>query len=838
MLINRSFLILIFILLIGCYHLKAQDINGKLPLNEVLSSIQDQYGFNFNYAEDIIENISIYPPSEDLEFQEVLDYLELNSGLIYTPLENNFVSINKKNSLLLCGYLKDIDTQEPLVFATIIGNKRSAISNENGYFEIIAESEDEEIEIRHIGYNTIQRVFKYFKKEKCESIYMIFQEETLAEVILSSYIVKGIHKINDGSFMIDFSKFSILPGLVDADVLYSMQSFPGIQSINETVSNINIRGGTHDQNLILWDGIKMYQSGNFFGLISIFNPQITQKVSLKKNGTNASLTDGVSGTISMETNRDINPQFKGSFGLTFLEFDGFADIPIGNRSSVQIAARKSLNDFVTTPTYTEYFDRISQGTEVENNTNIILNSDKEFDFYDTSLRWLYKISDKDEIQLNFINTSNELVFNENAIINDDEASRQSSLSQNSIAGGLHYTRKWNERLKTNFHIYETDYKLKAINVNVLEEQRFLQENKVSETGVKLEMDYILNDNFILQGGYNFIETEVTNLDDVDSPLYRSLISEVVRSHNGFAQIGYRSSNRQTNINLGSRLNYLDKFSMFIYEPRLSFNQKFLDHFNLNVLGEFKHQTTSHIINSQNDFLGIEKRRWQLSNGKDIPVVKSKQGSVSMSFNNNGWLFDIGGYIKKVEGITSQSQGFLNQYEFVRDQGSYMVNGLDLFMRKNINKVNIWLSYSYMDNNYSFDTLPEKEFPSNFDITHSFTFGSAFTINNFNIATGFNWHSGKPISTPVDGNEIIDGNINYNSTNSIRLEDYFRVDLSATYKYEINEKVTLKAGISVWNLLDQENVIDRYYKVDNEGNISELEDQSLGFTPNALLRIQF
>ena len=202
------------------------------------------------------------------------------------------------------------------------------------------------------------------------------------------------------------------------------------------------------------------------------------------------------------------------------------------------------------------------------------------------------------------------------------------------------------------------------------------------------------------------------------------------------------------------------------------------------------------------------------------------------------MFDIGGYIKKVEGITSQSQGFLNQYEFVRDQGSYMVNGLDLFMRKNINKVNIWLSYSYMDNNYSFDTLPEKEFPSNFDITHSFTFGSAFTINNFNIATGFNWHSGKPISTPVDGNEIINGNINYNSTNSIRLEDYFRVDLSATYKYEINEKVTLKAGISVWNLLDQENVIDRYYKVDNEGNISELEDQSLGFTPNALLRIQF
>ena len=90
--------------------------------------------------------------------------------------------------------------------------------------------------------------------------------QELSEVTISGYIVRGINKLDNGSFEIDISDFDILPGLIDTDVLQAAQAFPGIQSINETVSDINIRGGTHDQNLMLWDDIKMYQSGHFFWL--------------------------------------------------------------------------------------------------------------------------------------------------------------------------------------------------------------------------------------------------------------------------------------------------------------------------------------------------------------------------------------------------------------------------------------------------------------------------------------------------------------------------------------------------------------------------------------------
>ncbi|WP_299112337.1 TonB-dependent receptor plug domain-containing protein [uncultured Winogradskyella sp.] len=664
-----------------------------------------------------------------------------------------------------------------------------------------------------------------------------FDLQQLSEVMVSGYIVNGINKLSNGSFEIDVSDFDILPGLVDTDVLQAVQAFPGIQSINETVSNINIRGGSHDQNLILWDDIKMYQSGHFFGLISMFNPQITQRVSLTKNGSSTEFTDGVSGTISMETERGINKKFKGNVGVNFIDANGFVDIPISEKSSLQVAARKSISDFTETPTYNNFFERISQDTEVESNAMSIINSDKAFDFYDTSLRWIYRINDNEELRVNFINVANELVFNESTSVNTVEDSRESGLTQNSIAGAIAYSRVWNDRWQTTFEAYETDYKLKSINANILDSQRFLQENKVSETSLKLKVNNKINDRLQLLSGYHFVETEITNLDDVDIPRFKLLISEVVRTHGVFSQISYKSKDRKTNLSTGFRYNYIDKFSKHLLEPRLSFSHKFLDYFSLEVLGEFKHQNTSQVINFQNDFLGIEKRRWQLSNDNDIPVIRSRQASVGLSFSKNGWLISAEGYYKKVKGIATQSQGFQNQYEFIRTRGFNEAIGLDFIVRKRLSNFNSWLSYSYLNSEYEFNELPENRFPSNFDIKHAITLGTNYTSNRLKISAGLNWNSGRPISQPVTGNEIISNEINYDSTNSSNLQDYLRVDVSALYDFKLGSKTKSNLGLSIWNLLDRKNIINSFYRINNN-DVVEIKQRSLGITPNLVFRVSF
>jgi len=829
--------IVLIIFLVSFSGVRSQNNRQIKPLIEVFSFLENKFKVQFNYAEDIVQNINILMPDDSLSINETIYYLKRNTGLIFNLISSNIILITPGKEKVICGYIKDKETLLPLATATIQSYKNSTISDENGYFQLKIEDTLSIIEIRYLGYNTIKRAYNLFDGNECENILATPSFQRLKEVLISNYIVNGINKISNGSYEINFADFDILPGLIEADVLQSVQSFPGIQSINETVSNINIRGGTHDQNLILWDDIKMYQSGHFFGLISMYNPQITQHVSLRKNGSDAAYTDGVSGTIDMQSNKNINTKFNGVLSVNLTNLNGFLDVPLSEKSSFQIAARKSINEFIKTPTYKAFFDRISQNTEVEDNAVNITNSDKSFDFYDTSLRWIYKFSDKDKLRVNFINVYNKLFFTENATVNNQELSRESSLSQFSVAGAIYYERNWSNKIQTYLEVYETDYKLKSINANIIDSQRFLQENVVSETSTKFKINYNINDRFQLFSGYHFVETEVTNLDDVDNPLVRLLVSEVLRAHGVFSGIGYKSSSNNTHFNIGVRYNYLEKFKKQIWEPRLSFNQKFLDNFTWEILAEYKHQNTSQVINFQSDFLGIEKRRWQLSNDKDIPVIKSKQISSGISYNNYGWLFNVDGYYKAVKGITAQSQGFQNQFEFVKSVGNYDVIGFDILLRKNINKLNIWLSYSYMDNAYSFSELLKNSFPSNFDISHVITLGTVYKLKNFKVSTGLNWHTGKPTTKPLIGNEIVDNEINYGAANSNNLKDYLRFDVSALYDFKLGNKTKATLGMSIWNVFNKKNEINNFYKL-NEGVLNETIQNSLGITPNAIFRLNF
>ena len=817
--------------------LSGQQTEQPEPLLEVLNNLQERFKVQFNYASELVSGVLVPAPDDSLDLSASVAFLEERTGLEFKFVTSSIISITSKK-LKLCGFIKDKDTGEPLAYTTVQSDGRGTVSDEAGYFELPVINPRAVVLLRHIGHKSIRREARFFNSAECAIIYLVPDEQQLPEIVLSDYLIRGLDKLDDGSFQLDFDKFSILPGLVEEDVLQSVQALPGIQSVDETVSNINIRGGSHDQNLIVWDDIKMYQSGHFFGLISMYNPQITQRVTLRKNGTSAALTDGVSGTIAMETRKNINPTLKGSFGINLIDANGFVDAPLGENASIQLAARKAISDFVETPTYSEYFERIAQDTEIESNEASVTNSDIEFDFYDASMRLLYRLTDKDLIRLNFIHTANEIVFNESATVNDSDEIRESNLSQRSIAGGLYYMRQWGPNFTTELSLYETDYKLRAINANVLDNQRFLQENVVSESGAKLLGLYRLNENLNLNAGYHFMETKITNLDDVDNPIFRRLVGEVLRTHAIFTELNWTLPDTGTSLYAGIRYNYLDKFKKQLWEPRLSFNQKFAQWFNLEILGEFKHQNTSQIINFQNDFLGIEKRRWQLSNDQDIPIIQSKQGSVGLSFKKQDWLINAVGFLKEVSGITTQSQGFLDQYEFVRSSGKYEAYGAEFLIRRQLNRWNMWMSYGYLDSQYLFENLPEPEFRSNFDITHSISSGITFSTNTLHMAVGLNWRTGRPYTEPVTGNEVVDEAINYGEVNSANLKDYFRVDISAIYRAKLSGKTRLHTGVSVWNLLDRQNTVNAFYRLANISSTQQVEQNSLGITPNLMLKLMF
>ncbi|RLD25974.1 MAG: TonB-dependent receptor, partial [Bacteroidetes bacterium] len=529
-----------------------------------------------------------------------------------------------------------------------------------------------------------------------------FRTQYLEEVIITDYLTKGISTKNDGSINVKPKQFGILPGLIEPDVLQTIQALPGVQSVDERVSNLNIRGGTHDQNLILWDGIKMYQSGHFFGLISAFNPYLIENVVVSKNGTSAIYGDGVSSIIDMQSSNTIDKEFSGGAGLNMINVDAFGKIPLSKKTELLLSARRSVTDLIITPTYDQYFKRIFQDTDLTNNPSgdNFISKNERFYFYDVTAKFLYNISKKDKLRFNFLNIYNKLDYQEQSRINDVNEILNSNLTQRNLATGIEYLRNWNPNFSTTAQIYFSNYALDATNFDVFNNQRLIQENQVYDGGLKLHYNYSINSNLSLLGGYQFTEVGISNLEDVNNPSFRRFIKEVIRTHAVFNEMKFSSNSNSTKAKIGIRANYIEKFSKTFVEPRLSFSQRFLENFRIEILGELKSQTTSQIIDLQNDFLGVEKRRWILSNNSDIPIIKSKQISTGIHFYKNKLLISTEAYIKEVEGITTRSQGFQNQYQFVNAIGSFRVKGIDFLINKQFQNISTWFSYSYSKNDYT------------------------------------------------------------------------------------------------------------------------------------------
>jgi hypothetical protein len=764
--------------------LKAQTIQKeKQPLIIILKTLEEKYNISFSYIDDIIKDKEATSLQNDLTLEEALEFLKLETDLDFELLDNRFIAIKKPQK------------------------------NKNLFFT-----------------------------------------QRLEEVVVSNYLTSGITKLNDGSITIKPEIFGILPGLIESDVLQTIQALPGVISADETVSNINVRGGTHDQNLLLWDGIKMYQSGHFFGLISAFNPHITKNVNVYKNGTRAKYGDGVSSIIDMQLPDDIDNEFKAGGGFNLLNIDGYAKIPLSKKTELQLSARRSITDIINTSTFEQYSKRIFQDSDFEKSKSIenSISQNESFYFYDITTKFLYDITKKDKVRLHLFNVYNDLNYDERLTSNDRSDALNSKLTQRNSAIGVTYTRYWNETLSTTTQLYVTNYDLDAINFDILNNQRLIQENEVYDGAAKFDINYSPNHQLKINAGYQFTEVGISNLEDVNNPDFRSFIRDVLRTHALFGEISLLSKSATTKLVVGGRLNYIPKFNVVFAEPRLSFSQRFLNHFRFEVLGEFKSQTATQIIDLQNDFLGIENRRWVLANNKNeistinnkniypVPITKSKQASFGLHYNQNKLLISAEGYIKKVDGITTRSQGFQNQYQFVNAIGSYEVKGVDVLVNKQFDEIiSTWISYSYSKNNYTFNALnEEKPFPNNADIRHALTFAGTYTYNHLKVALGLNWHTGIPNTEPLLNDNPQENEIIYSSPNSSNLDDYLRTDCSATYDFDLSEGIKATIGASIWNILNKKNIINTYYTLNEENDITKVENESLGITPNVSFRVRF
>jgi hypothetical protein len=843
------FVLYFFLLAPNCN--RAQESSTqKVNLINYLEELEREYNIKFSYVDQDLGQLQFSIPSTN-SLPLILEELRKQTQLDITQLSDRYFAMSKSKFVDICANVVDNFENSTIVNATVqvLGSNISQVTDMKGQFQITKVPRNANIAIKHLGFKT-----KYLNAEElvannsCKTILLSPNYQQLDEVVVYQFLTTGITKEPDASIELNTDKFGILPGLIEPDVLQTIQALPGIKSVDETVSDINVRGGTNDQNLVLWDGIKMYHSGHFFGLISAFNPYLIENVNIIKNGTSVQYGDGVSSVININTRNKIRDSFVGGAGFNLLSGDVFGQLPLSKKISVQFSGRRSTTDFINTPTYNRFFDKVFQDSEVKENENSPNPEntvrDEDFYFYDFTGKLLYDINENQKARLSFINTNNHLIYTEKT----GNGTAKSVLDQTNLSFGGSLESKWTPRWSTHLNLYYTRYNLDSQNIPSQSQQLF-QNNQVLEKAIKLNTHYNLGQNLDWLNGYQLNEVGITNFTQVSQPPFKSNIKGVIMTHSLFSELDYRSKNEKFHARGGLRLNYIKNLKTFktfdkvILEPRLNINYAFTDRIKTELLGEYKSQTTNQIIDLEQNFLGIEKRRWMLSDNDILPITKSKQISLGLNYDKNTLYVGVEGFYKKVDGISTATQGFQNQDQFSGEIGKYNVSGIEFLINKKTATYSTWLSYAYNTNNYTFGNITPQQFPNNLDIRHTLTFAGTYTYKGFRMGLGANYHTGRPYTKPQEGNNAILPNvfpnqINYEEPNSSRLPAYLRADASFIYNFRLSPAIKSSVGASVLNLLNKKNILNIYYRINDDNEIETIERVSLGITPNLSFRMSF
>ncbi|MGC1471201.1 MAG: TonB-dependent receptor [Psychroserpens sp.] len=664
-----------------------------------------------------------------------------------------------------------------------------------------------------------------------------FNVQTLDNIIVNRYLTNGISKYKDGSFAINPKSLGILPGLTEPDVLESIQVLPGVVSPNETATGFLVRGGKMDQNRLIWDGINMYHKGHLFGMISPFNPNATKHVDFVNKGSHSRYGERASSVINMSTNRIIEEETKAQIGVNGISVDAFIDTPIvTNKLGIQASLRSSYTDVYQSYTFNRLADKVFETTKIENGDN----PNNMFSFMDYNLTLNYKHNDNNHFFASLIAIDNNLdyvVENENA-----NESYKDQMSIKNTGYGLGWDKIWTERLTQHTAAYFSNYDLNynfITSEGEVQTSNFEKRNVIFDSGISTEFKQTINNENRLSFGYQYVLKDVgyAFLNTSDLSFILDEDKSVVQSHSLYGQYEYENL-KVFDLSFGLRATYFDELSAFRLEPRLMLHKPLFKNVVLQVSAEIKNQIISEIDETILSDLSLENRLWRLANGNEFPIINSKQVSAGFIYATNGWTLDVDNYYKKLNHITALSLGFLNPINSQFNIGEQYTYGVDILLEKRFNGFNSWVSYAFNTSESRYQNLNnDAYFTSRSNVRHAFSAALSYKISNVQMAVSWRWQTGKPFTQSTIGDDGLEFN---DGINTKRLPNYHRLDVSSTYNFKFSKdsKLRGKIGLSIRNVYNQDNVISREYRGNNDLNsdIETMERFSIGFTPNVLFRI--
>ena len=833
------------------------NIQGK-PLSEVLDSAfaNTEYRYTIYHTAVFITkgtNISTALPGDFFAREntradvvaaapgDMLTEAEEDNKPQSASLENKLYEIGIKTQgklqgvVKLAGYVRDITTGEPVPGAAVFVEKLkiSVLSDQFGYYSITLPKGRHVLNIQSLGKkDTWRQVMLY--GDGILNIDMRDHILSLKAVVISAKKAANINSLQMGLEKVDIRTIKQIPVVFgEADILRVVQTLPGVKTVGEASTGFNVRGGSADQNLILFNDATIYNPSHFFGFFSAFNPDLVSSVELYKSSIPAKYGGRLSSVLDVASREGNKKKITGSAGIGLLTSRINIEGPLQkDRTSFIVGARTTYANWLLQFLPNEY-------------------KHSKASFYDVNLLLSHKINDKNDLYLTGYLSNDRFNLNSDTVYG---------------YGNKNISLKWkhvfNNKLQS---LVTAGYDAYAYKIYSQENpvNAYTMKFDINQTNLKLHFNYFVNSKHTLDFGLNSIYYTL-HPGSFGPRNEKSLVTpEMVSAEQALESALYLSERYNItsalSVQAGLRFslyNYIGPKTVFKYaeglpmelsnitdtmsynkgkfinnykgpEYRLSLRYAFTDDFSVkagyNSLRQYIHMLSNTTAIAPTDI-------WKLSDPNIKPQF-GEQLSVGFykNFKSNTIETSVEVYYKRIKDYLDYKSGavlVLNDHietDVFNTTGK--AYGVELMIKKLTGKLNGWISYTWSRTFLKMDDPTVGEiinggafYPANYDKPHELTLiGNYRFSHRYSFSLNTTYSTGRPITIPI-GRYYYEGSMRalYSDRNAYRIPDYFRMDISLNIEgnHKVKQKTHNSLTFGIYNLLGRKNPYSVYYVSEN------------------------
>lgn len=699
----------------------------------------------------------------------------------------------------ISGFIEDSVTKETLVGATVkvSGSNRGGFTNKSGYFSISRiPAGTYTLTVTSVGYVRREYALTLARGEARKvRVPMTQSKSTSKEVQITADRDEGRRQVSISQVNIPMEQLSQIRIGGEADIFRALQMLPGVLSSSQISSGLFIRGGSPDQNLVLLDGMTVYNPTHLFGFISAFNNDAVKDVDLLKGGFPAEFGGRMSAVLNITQKDGNRDKFEGLVGLGILSSRASLQGPLGN-GSFFLGGRATYLDLI--------LNLIPEDPE---------SPFPNFNFYDVNAKITQNLSDDDKLSISGFLTRDALSFT------------QPGLLFNVGIGNRATSARWS-------HVYAPDL---FSNVTVSASRydngfagnnagfEFAIDNSITDYTLKAEFEWFTAEDFTLKFGY---EGAIYNFQYVQNTTGRTDGSTQTQSdvvalniwdniHGAYAASTWNVDDYLT-LQTGLRVNYWGDREAMLFDPRVAVRYQLADGLFVKGAWGIYHQYLR--LASSPDFSFFDT--W-LPTDNSVPAGRAQHFIASIEtqpFEGFNLNFDV--YYKSLNNINELRQN-QRQTRSVTDVffiGNGRAYGAEIFLQKKMGNLTGWIGYALGFVFSQFDSVNlGNEFRPKFDRLHDLKITALYKFNErWEIGSTFMFQSGQSYTgaTSTLGGRMPgwDGGIvmvNPSQRWGLRLPSSHQLNLNVNYNTTLFD-LPFRLFIDIYNVYSRRDIWFRFY----------------------------